>query len=44
MAATGAALMAFAPSDHTMTVLTWVWPPLALALAVWTYVRDAPAT
>lgn len=39
MASTGAALMAFAPSDHTMTVLTWVWPPLALALSVWSYVR-----
>ncbi|WP_372735882.1 alpha/beta fold hydrolase [Nocardioides sp.] len=22
-----------------MTMLTWVWPPLALALSVWTYVR-----
>ena len=39
MASTGAALMAVAPSDHTMTMLTWVWPPLALALSVWTYVR-----
>ena len=39
MASTGAALMAFAPSEHTMTALTWVWPPLALALSVWTYVR-----
>ncbi len=39
MTSTGAALMALAPSDHAMTVLTWVWPPLALALSVWTYVR-----
>lgn len=39
MASTGAVLMAAAPSDHTMTMLTWVWPPLALALSVWTYVR-----
>lgn len=39
MASTGAALMAVAPSDHTMTLLAWVWPPLALALSVWTYVR-----
>ena len=35
----GAALMAVAPSDYTMTMLTWVWPPLALALSVWMYVR-----
>ena len=39
MTSTGAALMASAPSDYAMTVLTWVWPPLALALSVWTYVR-----
>ena len=39
MTSTGAALMAVAPSDHTMTALTWVWPGLALALSVWTYVR-----
>lgn len=39
MTSTGAALMAVAPSDHTMTMLTWVWPPLALGLSVWTYVR-----
>jgi pimeloyl-ACP methyl ester carboxylesterase len=39
MTATGAALMVTAPSDDTLTLLTWVWPPLALALAVWTYVH-----
>ena len=39
MTSTGAALVSLAPSDHTMTALTWVWPPLALALSVWTYVR-----
>ncbi len=39
MMSTGAALVSLAPSDHTMTALTWVWPPLALALSVWTYVR-----
>jgi pimeloyl-ACP methyl ester carboxylesterase len=39
MMSTGAALVALAPSDHTMAVLTWVWTPLALALSVWSYVR-----
>lgn len=39
MASTGAALVALAPSDHTMTTLAWVWPPLALAVSVSTYVR-----
>ena len=39
MAATGLALIAFDPSDHALGVLTWVWPPLALALTVWTYLH-----
>ncbi|MGE3380260.1 MAG: alpha/beta fold hydrolase [Nocardioides sp.] len=39
MASTGAALVASAPSEHTMATLTWVWPPLALAVSVSTYVR-----
>lgn len=39
MTSTGAALMLAAPSDRTLTTLTWVWPPLALALAGWTYVH-----
>jgi pimeloyl-ACP methyl ester carboxylesterase len=37
MTTTGAALMLAAPSDDTLTMLTWMWPPLALALAGWTY-------
>jgi pimeloyl-ACP methyl ester carboxylesterase len=39
MTATGAALMLAAPSESTLATLTWVWPPLALALAAWTYVQ-----
>ena len=39
MALTGVALIASAPSDHTLEVLTWGWPPLALALAGWTYLK-----
>ena len=39
MTSTGVALVASAPSDHTLGVLTWIWPPLALALAGWTYAR-----
>jgi hypothetical protein len=39
MTSTGAALMIVAPSDRTLAMLTWVWPGLALALAVWTYVH-----
>jgi pimeloyl-ACP methyl ester carboxylesterase len=36
---TGVLLMATAPSDRTMSAITWVWPSLALALAGWTYLR-----
>ncbi len=39
MTATGAALFLTAPSESTLTALTWVWPPPALALAGWTYVQ-----
>ena len=39
MTTTGAMLLVTAPSDHTLSVLTWVWPPLALVLAGWTYLR-----
>lgn len=39
MTSTGAALMIAAPSDSTLAMLTWVWPPLAMALAGWTYVQ-----
>lgn len=45
MTSTGAALMVLAPSDRTMSTLTWAWPPLMLALAGWTYAharRDLP--
>lgn len=38
MALTGVTLIASAPSDHTLEVLTWLWPPLALALSAWTFV------
>lgn len=37
MTSTGVALMLSSPSDHTLTTLTWLWPPLALVLAGWTY-------
>ena len=36
MATTGASLVALRPGDAAMTLLTWVWPPLLVALAVWT--------
>jgi pimeloyl-ACP methyl ester carboxylesterase len=39
LSVTGVLLMATAPTDRTMSVLTWGWPPLALALAGWTYLR-----
>jgi len=39
MTSTGAALMVVAPSDHTLTMLTWVWPPVMLALALWSYAQ-----
>jgi pimeloyl-ACP methyl ester carboxylesterase len=39
MGVTGAALVVATPSDRTMTALTWVWPPLVLALAVWMFVQ-----
>jgi pimeloyl-ACP methyl ester carboxylesterase len=39
MTATGAVLMAAAPSDHTITGITWVWPPLVLVLTGWTFLR-----
>jgi pimeloyl-ACP methyl ester carboxylesterase len=40
MAATGAALLAFAPGDPAMADLGWVWPPALLGLAVW-MIRNA---
>ena len=39
MTTTGVVLMAMAPSDHTLTSLTWVWPPLVLVLAGWTFAQ-----
>ena len=40
MTSTGAALVVdWRPRTTRSTMLTWVWPPLALALAVWTYVH-----
>jgi pimeloyl-ACP methyl ester carboxylesterase len=39
MLSTGVGLMLAAPSDRTLSALTWVWPPLALVLAGWTYVH-----
>jgi pimeloyl-ACP methyl ester carboxylesterase len=35
MAATGAGLLAVTPADGALTAAGWVWPPAALALAVW---------
>ena len=39
MSTTGAALVAFTPGDRTMTALSWVWPPLMVALVVWMFVQ-----
>ena len=39
MAATGAALLVFAPGDLVLAAAGWVWPPLLLALLARTAVR-----
>lgn len=39
LGAVGAALTLLAPGDTTLTAAGWLWPPLLLALAVWTSVR-----
>jgi len=39
MGATGLALLAFTPENAAITQLSWVWPPVALALAVWMFVQ-----
>jgi pimeloyl-ACP methyl ester carboxylesterase len=39
MALTGAALVALAPGAATLTALGWIWPPLLLALVLWTIVH-----
>jgi len=35
----GAALLLFSPSDGTLSLLGWAWPPLLLALLAWTVVH-----
>jgi hypothetical protein len=35
----GAALLLFSPGDGTLSLLGWAWPPLLLALLVWTVVH-----
>ena len=39
MAATGAGLAAFSPDDSTLSVLSWLWPPLLLVLVAWMLVQ-----
>jgi pimeloyl-ACP methyl ester carboxylesterase len=39
MGATGVALLVFAPGYGAMTWLSWVWPPVVLAMAVWMFVQ-----
>jgi pimeloyl-ACP methyl ester carboxylesterase len=39
MTATGLGLMIFAPGNTAITLLSWAWPPLMLALAVWMTVQ-----
>ncbi len=39
MGFTGLALLAFTPGYEAMTRLGWVWPPLVLAMSVWTFVQ-----
>ncbi|GAB3765021.1 pimeloyl-ACP methyl ester carboxylesterase [Nocardioides ginsengisegetis] len=39
MAATGAGLVAFSPDDAALSVVSWVWPPLMLALVAWMFVQ-----
>jgi pimeloyl-ACP methyl ester carboxylesterase len=43
MTTVGVVLMVTAPSDHTLTSLTWAWPPLAVVLAGWTFARARQA-
>jgi len=39
MGATGLALLAFGPENAAMTRLSWVWPPVVVALAIWMFVQ-----
>lgn len=39
MAACGLGLLIGRPYDHTLNTIGWVWPPFAVALAVWMLIR-----
>ncbi len=39
LGAAGCALLVFTPGYDAMTRLSWVWPPLAMAMAVWMFVQ-----
>ncbi len=39
MGGSGLALLAFTPGYDAMAWLSWVWPPVVLALAVWMFVQ-----
>lgn len=39
MGVTGLALLTLTPGDDAMARLTWLWPPVVLALAVWMFVQ-----
>ncbi|HQR25957.1 MAG TPA: alpha/beta hydrolase [Nocardioides sp.] len=39
MTAAGAGLVVLSPQDAVLTTLSWVWPPLMLALVAWTYAQ-----
>jgi pimeloyl-ACP methyl ester carboxylesterase len=46
MAVTGAGLVTFSPGDRGLSLLTWVWPPMMVALVAWMFVqarRSLPA-
>jgi pimeloyl-ACP methyl ester carboxylesterase len=39
MATAGLALLTLSPDDATLTALGWTWPPVMVALVVWTFVQ-----
>ncbi|MBD8870605.1 alpha/beta fold hydrolase [Nocardioides donggukensis] len=39
MAVTGAGLVVLSPGAGAMAQLSWVWPPVLMALAAWTWIR-----
>jgi pimeloyl-ACP methyl ester carboxylesterase len=39
LGATGLGLLVLTPGDRVLTAAGWAWPPLLLALAVWTFLR-----